>query len=355
MENKMVVRDSNMELYRIVAMLLVMLFHVFGEVDQMGNQLFPDSLEPYHVINLLLTSATFVCVDMFVLLSGWYGINTRWSKVKAFIFQVLFYSVSIYLIMLLCCPGIQFSWNFLIHVFILDDYWFVPVYLMLYLFAPAINPFIKKSSNKEFLTLLLSVFIMQCIYGWLNYRESGYMEGCSPISFLILYLLGAYLRRIESATSTESSNISLIKNLSKKQLFLCYSSLITFNWIIAVIAKHFHHELLLQIAWQFSSPIIIIAAACLLLLFSKINIGYNKTINWIAASSFAAFLIHCFPLFYEEVYSKTVVSIASSLPYAAALPLLLLLVLVFYAVSILIDQARIYIYRKISSTPASAQ
>ena len=57
MENKMVVRDSNMELYRIVAMLLVMLFHVFGEVDQMGNQLFPDSLEPYHVINLLLTSS----------------------------------------------------------------------------------------------------------------------------------------------------------------------------------------------------------------------------------------------------------------------------------------------------------
>ena len=62
MENKTVVRDSNMELYRIVAMLLVMLFHVFGEIDQIGDKLFPDTLETTHVVNLLFTSATFVCV-----------------------------------------------------------------------------------------------------------------------------------------------------------------------------------------------------------------------------------------------------------------------------------------------------
>lgn len=71
MENKTVVRDSNMELYRIVAMLLVMLFHVFGKIDKIGDKLFPDTMETTHVVNLLFTSATFVCVDMFVLLSGW--------------------------------------------------------------------------------------------------------------------------------------------------------------------------------------------------------------------------------------------------------------------------------------------
>lgn len=345
MENKNVVRDSNMELYRIIAMLLVMLFHVFGEIDQIGNNLFPNTLEPKHIVNLLFTSATFVCVDMFVLLSGWYGINTRWSKIKAFIFQVLFYSVSIYFIMLICCPSIQFSWNYLVHIFLLDDYWFVPVYLMLYLLAPAINPFIKKSTDKEFLTLLIAVFAMQSIYGWLNYRESGYMEGCSPISFLILYLIGAYMRRISPRLS----------NISKKTLFSSYLGLISFNWIIAVTAKYLHNEILLQIAWQFSSPIIILASACLLLLFSKINIGYNKTINRIAASSFAAFLIHCFPLFYDKVYSTIVTQIASSFSYPVALSILLLFVLVFYMLSILIDQIRLFIYRKINSTPASSQ
>ena len=247
--------------------------------------------------------------------------------------------------MLLCSPSVQFSWSFFAHVFILDDYWFVPVYLMLYLFAPAINPFIKKSTDKEFLTLLIAVFAMQSIYGWLNYRESGYMEGCSPISFLILYLIGAYMRRTAPRLS----------NISKKTLFSAYLALITFNWVIAVTAKYLHNEILLQIAWQFSSPIIILASVCLLLLFSRINIGYNKTINWIAASSFAAFLIHCFPLFYEKVYSTIVTQIADSFSYPVALPILLLFVLVFYILSILIDQIRLFIYRKISSTPASSR
>lgn len=345
MENKTVVRDSNMELYRIVAMLCVILFHMFGEVDLIGNKLYPDTLESVYTVNLLFSSATFVCVDMFVLLSGWYGINTRWSKLKAFIFQVLFYSVAIYAIMLLCCPSEQFSWNFLIHVFLLDNYWFIPVYLMLYLFAPAINPFIRKSSDREFLTLLLAVFTMQTVYGWLNLREEGYMSGCSPISFLILYLSGAYLHRIAPK----------IIHISKKTLFCAYSGLIALHWIVALLAIHLHNTILVDIVWQFSSPLIILASACLLLLFSKISISYNKTINWIAASSFAVFLVHCFPPFYKHVFSYVINQIATSFSYPIALTLLLLFVLALYAGCILIDQLRLYIYKKISLTPASSR
>ena len=345
MENKIVVRDSNMELYRIIAMLCVILFHMFGEVDLIGNSLFPDTLKPVYAVNMLFTSVTFVCVDMFILLSGWYGINTRWSKIKAFLFQVLFYSAVIYGIMLLCCPSVQFSWNFLIHIFLLDNYWFIPVYLMLYLFAPAINPFIKKSSDKEFLTLLLAVFFMQTVYGWLNLREEGYMSGCSPISFLILYLIGAYMRRIAPKTS----------HISKKTLCFAYIGFITIHWIIALLAKYLQSDTLTDVVWQFSSPLIILASACLLLFFSKVSISYNKTINWIAASCFAVFLIHCFPPFYKHVFSYIVRQIAVSFTYPVALPLLLLFVLVLYAACILTDQVRIYIYRKISSTPASSR
>lgn len=344
MNNNIPTRDSNMELYRIVAMFMVIFFHVFGEIDLLNNELFSNKFELKNYINLLFTSATFICVDMFVLLSGWYGINTKWNKIKAYIFQVLFYSVSIYVIMLLYCQPVQFSWKYLIHIFILDDYWFVPVYLMLYIFAPAINPFIRKSNNKEILTLLLSVITIQSIYGWINYRESGYMEGCSPISFLILYILGAYLQRMAS----------YFNNISKKKIFICYISLILLNWIIAVVAKLLHNELLSNIAWQFSSPITIMAAACILLIFSKINIGYNKIINKIAASSFAAFLIHCFPLFYEQIFSETIIEIVSKYSYALALVILILLVFIFYAISILIDQIRIFIYNKINLSSISS-
>lgn len=328
-------RDSNMELYRIVAMLLVMLFHVCGEIDQIGDRLFPDTLETTHMVNLFFTSATFVCVDMFVLLSGWYGINLKWKKIQSLVFQVLFYSVLLYVVMMLVFPNISFSPRFLIHVVIMDDYWFIPVYLMLCLVAPALNPFIKQANHKLLLTVVLAIITMQSIYGWIDTRESGYMEGCSPISFIILYMLGAYLHRFETK----------FRHISSGRLLSFYFILISVNWGIAVIAKQYHSITLLQIAWQFSSPLIILASACLLLVFSRIDIGYNRVINWIAASSFAAFLIHCFPLFYDNVYATTVTNIYSELPLYISIPALIAFVLTVYAASILIDQIRIKIYR----------
>lgn len=80
MNNNIPTRDSNMELYRIVAMFMVIFFHVFGEIDILNNELFSNKFELKYYINLLFTSATFICVDMFVLLSGWYGINTKWNN-----------------------------------------------------------------------------------------------------------------------------------------------------------------------------------------------------------------------------------------------------------------------------------
>lgn len=323
-------RDSNMELYRIIAMLMVILLHVFGEY----NIIYKQYHTPEHIINILLTCTTFVCVDMFVLLSGWYGINTRWEKIKAFIFQVLFYSIALYIIILTFFDTESFSWRFFTHIFIFDSYWFIPVYLMLYLFAPALNPFIKQSSHKQYLTILVSLIVMQTIYGCLNMRESGYFEGCSPISFVILYFLGAYLHRF-----SEQFN-----KISKKTWLFFFIMLVSLSCILALLSNYMLYEFLSSLAWKFSSPIVIAAAACLLLLFSKINIGYNRFINWIAASSFAAFLIHCFPPVYQECFSPLVRTIYQHFTYPIAIFILIGLTLVLYVLCILIDQIRIRIY-----------
>ena len=72
-------RDSNMELYRIVCMMLVVLFHVCGVIDITNDNLSPDDRSIGVLPTQLITSATFVCVDVFVLLSGWYGIKAKLS------------------------------------------------------------------------------------------------------------------------------------------------------------------------------------------------------------------------------------------------------------------------------------
>ena len=57
--------------------------------------------------------------------------------------------------------------------------------------------------------------------------------------------------------------------------------------------------------FKFTSPFTIIASLYLILFFSKIRLQ-KRWINWIAISSFAAFLIHCFPAFNQYIYHNVI-------------------------------------------------
>ena len=333
-----------MELFRITAMFLVVLFHISGEIEQLEKPSCADELSLLYSINLLVTSVTFVCVDMFVLLSGWFGINSNLKRIKSLIFQVLFYSVSLYLLMLMLNNDITCSWHFLLsatgRTLFFYNYWFIPAYLMLCILAPILNAYIKQCSERQYLATVIAILIMQSIYGWLG-PEAGYKEGTSPVSFIILYLLGGYLRQYAMR----------IKRLSKTTLMACYVTFTIVSWLIAMTGLITGNQLIEHISWQFSSPLTIAAASCLLLYFSKLQMGYNKQINWIAASSFAVFLIHCFPLFYYHVFKNAVVAIYQSLPLPVSLLALLLFAVLLFMASVLIDQIRIYLSKKIIGSP----
>ena len=117
-------RDSNMELFRIVSMLLVMVFHIhFISFCDFNNDTLNFEDNPINAyLRILGTTLTFTCVDVFILLSGWYGINTKISKIREFIFQVLFYSFPLYFFFLLYSDKVSFSWFFIIHLCLMDDY-----------------------------------------------------------------------------------------------------------------------------------------------------------------------------------------------------------------------------------------
>lgn len=78
------------------------------------------------------------------------------------------------------------KWQFLIHILITDDYWFVPAYLSLYIFSPVINSFIEKANKHTFATVVIAMLLIQSVYGWISPNEAGYLEGRSPFSFFLL-------------------------------------------------------------------------------------------------------------------------------------------------------------------------
>ena len=103
-------RDSNMELLRIVAMLLVLVVH--SGFKSLGYPTEEEAIaNPISIyMRYVVESISIICVNVFVLLSGWYGVNVRKQRFLAFIFQVLFFSVGIFLLhFILSLPKISFN------------------------------------------------------------------------------------------------------------------------------------------------------------------------------------------------------------------------------------------------------
>jgi surface polysaccharide O-acyltransferase-like enzyme len=90
------VRDSNMELLRIVAMILVMVVHANFRAMHFPTG-YDLAISPSSVFLRYFTeSLSIICVNVFVLLSGWYGIHFKISRLLEFIFQVMFFSIVIF-------------------------------------------------------------------------------------------------------------------------------------------------------------------------------------------------------------------------------------------------------------------
>lgn len=94
-------RQSNFELLRIICMLGVLMLHAdfmaLGSPTQ--NELLECTL--YCVVRTFIESFTVVASNVFILISGWWGINFRVKSIGNLFFQVFYFTFGIYTVMVL--------------------------------------------------------------------------------------------------------------------------------------------------------------------------------------------------------------------------------------------------------------
>ena len=85
------VRQSNIELLRIIAMFLVLIVH--ADFTSIGCPNIEDiETSPISSFFRILTqSLSLICVNLFVLISGYFGINPKSKSILSLIFQVFFF------------------------------------------------------------------------------------------------------------------------------------------------------------------------------------------------------------------------------------------------------------------------
>lgn len=272
-------RKSNIELLRIVAMLFVVLLHAnyfsLGRVnitDIIINPI-PTFFKAY------LEQLCIVCVNVFVLISGWFGIRPTLKGGLSLLFQVFFFHILIILVLLAIGESIPASGFY--RLFYEDSpYWFVIAYLILYAVSPILNAFIETVNVRTYLSVLVSFFLLEFAFGWMsNVAGAVYNEGYSAISFMGLYLLARYLYKYPTKIITFSipQNIMLYFLFSLLPILLFFLTKREFNYM------------------AYTSPFVISASVFFFMAFNKMKFS-NKVINYLACSSFAIYLVHLHPL-----------------------------------------------------------
>lgn len=332
-------RESNMELLRIITMLLVMIVHAnFLSIKEPNTiECFSSPLTSY--IRYFIQSISIICVNVFVLLTGWYGVNFKINNILKIYFQGLFFTIFVYITFYFI--GIEYDLHLAdwIYELKLSQYWFLGAYLILYILSPILNTFCKYASRTQFKTIILTFFLLQTIYGWFIGEGKWYENGYSPISFIGLYLLARYMRLYPNSFTT----------LSKKQDIIIYFLTISIISIIAYINKRFDVVSSGTInMYAYTNPLVIIASTYFLLFFSKLSIKQNSLINWIASSAFAVYLLHCHTLILHKIYANTICTYFQQETTLRFIGKVSIFILFFYILGIFLDKIRIRLYNIIT-------
>ena len=203
------VRDSNIELLRIVAMFLVLIDHSgYISINPPTNE------EVFSAPMLSLAryscqSFSSICVNVFVLISGWFGIKTRFSRVTEFLFQCYFICFVAYFVLLTMGITTPMSHGGWINFLVLGDLWFAMAFLLLYLMAPMMNMFIDSLTQRQFFYFLLLFFTIQFLHGFVI-QVGWFGSGMSPLTLMSLYLTGRYMRLYPNRFTTMSRWMDMV-------------------------------------------------------------------------------------------------------------------------------------------------
>lgn len=279
----------------------------------------------YQFFDFFRESTSICAVNVFVLISGYFGIKCRKKSCFNLLFQCAFYSFGVYfaaigfgvipfeLMSFVKCFGcFIFSWGFITN------------YIVLYFLSPIINKYVENVTEKQLLVFIVLLFVI----------ENTICITINILNFILLYLIGRFLQKV-----------NVVENTDKKP----WRGFLLISFVIALITYFTYKYTPINTAalmctfplgFSYTSPFIILQAVLLFLCFARFSLS-SKIVNWCAVSCLSIFLIHMHPVVKNYYYSFTE-SLYDLNPIVHISVLLLFIASVFIG-CILIDKVRIFI------------
>ncbi len=326
-------RQTNMELLRILAMFLILTVH--ADYWALGLPTASECIQnpASSLTRMFIESIAILSVNVFVLISGWFSIKPSVKGFGNFIFQCAFFFIGIYAVMILAGLQTLSFQGIKVALLLTPKNWFVKAYIGLYILAPVLNYYSENAPRKQFRTLLICFFTFQTIYGCTG-AAAFIASGYSTFSFIGLYLLARYLK-IYKPGICKLGGVLLCLSIAVNtaaEFFLTYNSIEFFvHWGI----------------FNYINPLVILGATGLLLMFSSMKVPHSRFINWIAASSFAVFLVHCNPNIGTPYFKPLIQQLYSQFDGPLCILVIGIVLVLIFLGSVLLDQPRKWMWKYI--------
>ena len=283
------IRQSNIELLRILTMCGVIALHYNGGIGNALELVQPDSIQYWLLATI---ESLFICaVNVFVLITGYFCCTSQRRdpiKVIQLLVQVIVFQVALYL--LLGWRNGSISASGLLARLLPSNY-FVTLYIVTYLVSPYINIVFQNLSEKQMTRFVLLLFVLFSVLpittdlietvlgrtfsGINTVSANGDGHGYTAINFLLMYVIGAYLR---------------LHGLPKLKIWHLLCIIGACTGLILLMSEYNS-----DIGRSYCNPLVISLAVAVFLLFTRFTFQ-SPAINHLSKAAFTVFLFHTYPL-----------------------------------------------------------
>ena len=287
-------RKTNIELLRIIAILLIISFHYVYKSGYVFENL---------TVNSFIVKVFYMFgelgVNLFILITGYFMVKSKFSmkKLVCLILEVEFYyllsnfiAIKIGIKTFTGTFGDYFSLFFPV---IRRRYWFMTAYVLVYILIPYLNILIhnmnQKTYKKFLATLLLLWSVIPTIFGvFYNSTEDDRILYYSRFIWLIImYFVGAYIRlhsiNVFSKISNAIIGAIVIFGIMLMSILIIYQFRNIFGKLGTTEIAYF---------WRPNTIPMFILSISIFEIFLKLKINGNIIINKLASTTLGIYLIH---------------------------------------------------------------
>ena len=242
-----------------------------------------------------------------------------------------------------------FSIQWLLDVFQLSGKdWFIKSYFVLMIIAPILNTYCNTAQEKTQRYVIVSFLLFEAVFGWAAGGSRFFVSGYGPLHFIGLYITAQYIHN-QLQAPTMPRFINRLCTMSPWLDFSFFIICAIINTCFVVSASFFFKDVSTfhSLGYSYNNPLVFLGALYLLLFFSKIYLPFIKVINWLGASSFAVYLFHGETTVRNSFFSPQIQYLYEHYTGTVCICMIFLFLLIVFAMSVLIDQIRIFTWKRL--------